>query len=236
LQNSPFIAPQLAHHNRTADRSRNLTLASLNQRTHPLLVPTPSMISLQTTFTDATAPGVPIALLQPLTLGRIFFNTLNLCPNASRYRDNTHTFHDLTRRVVAPRPTRTWACTHCGTELSRVDQPLAPPPAPAADRLWVDAAGMLQAHRESGGWACIWPIKDAGACGEPFAGERALLGHMRRWHVEVRGVGQARAAAVDWPADGVRRVARKCGFGVEIGGREMREGRNGFLVPAAGRP
>jgi hypothetical protein len=243
-QNILFIAPELARHNATADRSRSLTLASLNQHTNPLMAASASMLSLPSMLSDGATPSVmtiPAAISQPLILGRTFFNVHNLCRNAQRYRDNTHAFRELTVRVVAPRPHPTWACAHCGAELTRVNLPLAPPPSPPADRLWINAAGMLQAHCHagggglSGGWACIWPVRDAAACRSPFAGERALLEHMRRWHVELRGAGDARAAAVDWPADGMRRVAGECGFGVEVGGRGMREGSANFVVPAAVR-
>jgi hypothetical protein len=248
-QTGYFTAQDLVRHNATANRSRNLTLQSLQQQ-HA----NPSLLSLQSTFTLDTAIVAPSILTlgsavpHSLVIGR-YFNVQNLCRNARRYRDNTHTFEELTRPVEG-RPHRAWACTYCGAELSRVNQPLAPPPAPPADRLWINAAGMLQAHCHAGGgdpddavavgappggWACIWPVRDADACGSPFAGEHELLEHMRRWHVKLRGVGNTQAAAVDWTADGVWRSARECGFGVEVGGRGMREGRDNFVVPAAVR-
>jgi hypothetical protein len=178
---------------------------------------------------------IPSVISQPLILGRTLFNVNNLCLNAIRYRDNTHSFHELTR-PANHRPYSTWACTHCGAELTRVILRLLPPPSPPADNIWIDAAGMLQAHCHAGGaWSCIWPVRDADACGSPFAGERALLEHMRRWHVELRGEGAARAAAVDWPADVTQPSAAECGFGVCVGGRAMREGSGNFVVPPAAR-
>ena len=92
---------------------------------------------------------------------------------------------------------------------------------------------MLQAHRRDGdGWACIWPVRDDDACGERFAGERALLEHMRQWHVGVEGEGVAAAAACGLSVTVMRTGAAECGYGVEMGGRGMREGSVNFVVPA----
>jgi hypothetical protein len=235
-QTSFYTAQDLTRHNDTAHRSRNLTLDSLPQRATALIA-SGSTLSLQSTLSSVTTASSILTIesvtSQPLVVGRIFFDAQGLCRNAKRYRANRGTFAQLTRPAAGPRPHPTWACAHCGAELSRASLPLTRPPCPAGDRVFVDAIGLLQAHRRDGdGWACIWPVRDDDACGERFAGERALLEHMRQWHVELRGEGVRRAAAVDWPADGVRTGAAECGYGVEMGGRGMREGSVNFVVPA----
>jgi hypothetical protein len=243
LQTNLFMAPQLREHNATARRSTALTLNSFQPSTGHLLLTSPSMTSLHSLYAPSLAPSTTTALTsKPLVLGRTVFNVTRLCLHARHFRANTHTFEALTRRVAA-RPRPTWACTRCGTELTT-----AASSADHTNQLWIAPPGLLLAHCDGSGgiaalgsggggggtgWACIWAIRDEFACGQNFADEGALLRHMRSFHVEMRGEGAGRAAAVDFPADLSTPNVANCGFGIRVGGREMRLGSVNFVVPAA---
>jgi hypothetical protein len=233
-QNNISIIPDFATYQSRAEQSRNLTLESLRLLANRLNEAPTSMLSLASTFSSSSmSPYTSMsssAFLQPLVLARTLLNIQNICKNAQLYRENRSDFEQLTRRV-SQRPHDTWACTHCDIEVSRVSLALPTP----GDELWINAAGMLQAHcarshSHQNGWTCIW-VKTHGNCAARFANERDLLVHMHRCHVIFRGNGSARSASVDWAADISMRGVNRCGFGVSINGRLMQEGDSSFVVP-----
>lgn len=204
-----------------ANRSRTLTLESLQQLSGALIRP-PTRSALPSSLT-ATSSG-------SISFSRTSLNMHKMCKNARLYRMNREDFSQLATAVPNTNEA-VWKCNHCTMIVAQATLKLS---AGSEDRIWIAPVGFFKAHCEhrSGsaeGWTCIWPVV-APPCYSRFDSEKRLLEHMRDFHVVLGG--QGRDSAIQWSADFHYGDAETCGFGALIGGQRMRNSEGSFIVPA----
>jgi len=205
-----------------ANRSRDLTLESL-QRLAMGLVQSPSFTSLVSGSTAVSS--------RALTTGRTEANVHNVCINAVFYRQGREEFDRLATAVPNTNENE-WRCNRCNMPLLEVNLRLS---VGSQDRIWIGPVGFFKGHcdrrpEQPHGWTCIWPVA-APACNSRFDTERALLEHMRDFHVSL-GVG-GQDSTIERAADWHSLEARTCGFGALIGGQRMQNANGSFVVPGS---
>lgn len=160
-----------------------------------------------------------------------YFGQAEWCQAAVLYRTGRCEFQDLAVPLINASDL-SWACRMCSAQFTHSKLLICPP---AADHLWINAAGLMKAHctplNSKQHWKCIW-AENSAACRSSIPGKRQLLKHMLDHHTGK--LEHDYGTFVDQPSEldsrPKSRQVDSCGYGVEIGGRGMQQSRGRFVI------